>query len=94
MVAVTGPTSILELSARGVASFLAARRARRGERGSIFGFLGELLGTLLAMTAFTVAAFAVGFALGMVVAGVALLLLDFKISVVRRARATTRRGAR
>jgi hypothetical protein len=90
MVAVSanGTSSLIELGAARIGQAMAARRAKRQGRSGIFAFIGEVLGTVLAMAAFTVAAFAVGFVLGMCVTGVAVLLLDFKVSMVRRARAT------
>lgn len=73
--------------------FIAALKSRRGavRRGGIFAIIGELLGTMAALVCFVVAAFAVGFVLGMVVAGIALLLLDLKVALLRRARAAGRR---
>lgn len=87
-------SSLIELGAAKIGAAIAGRRAKRGNRAGIFSFVGELLGTLLAMVAFTVAAFTVGFALGMCVAGVAVLLLDFKVSMTRRARAAQPPGRR
>lgn len=89
MVAATpGTTSIIELGATQLGALMARRRARREGRGGIFHFVGEVLGTVLALACLVVSAFVVGFAVGMAAAGVALLLLDFKVAVVRRARAT------
>jgi hypothetical protein len=79
--------SLIESAARWLAASTARRRAKRGSRPGILGAVGEVFGTLLAMGCLSVAAFAVGFALGMAAAGVALLLLDFKVTVVRRTRA-------
>lgn len=86
MVAVAdGRTSLLEIGAGSLAAVFAARRKRRGDRPGLLSYVGELLGTVLALACLCVAAFVAGFALGMAAAGVALLLLDFKIAVVRRA---------
>jgi len=81
-------SSLIELGAAKIGAVMAGRRAKRDGRGGIFSFLGELFGTLAAMACFVVAAFVVGFAVGMSAAGVALLLIDFKVSMMRRARAT------
>jgi hypothetical protein len=89
------PTSLIEIVFGAAAKSMARRRqarTARGTRSAVGEYLAEVLGTLLAMSALTVAAFAVAFALGMAVAGVALLLLDFKVAMVRRARAA--RGGR
>jgi hypothetical protein len=98
MVAVTanGSASLIELGAAKIGKMAAARKARRDGRSSIFAFIGELLGTVVALACLTVAAFVAGFAVGMVAAGLAVLLLDFKVAVVRRARATAspQRGGR
>lgn len=82
-----GSASIIEIGATKIGAAIAARRAKRAGHGGIFSVIGELLGTVLAMAAFVVAAFTVGFAVGMCVAGVALLLIDFKVAVTRRSRA-------
>lgn len=88
-------TSLIEMGAQGIARFAARRRAARAGRPGALSFLGELSGTLAALTCFVVAAFLVTLALGLAVAGVALLLLDFKITVIRRARAAQHpRGSR
>ena len=94
MVAVQGqPTSLVEMAARGIAGMLARRRQARARQGrsAIGEYLAECLGTVLAMVCLTVAAFAVAYALGFLASAVALLLLDFKITVVRRSRAVRRR---
>lgn len=88
------PDSLIDIGLRWVAASAARRRTRRGNRPSLLAPLGQLLGTLAALTAFTIAAFAVGFALGMTISGVALLLLDFKISRVRRGYAASRPARR
>lgn len=87
------PTSLVEMAARGVAGMLARRRQARARQGrSALGeYLAECLGTVLAMVCLTVAAFTAGAVLGFAVSGVALLLVDFKVAVVRRARAVRRR---
>lgn len=89
------PVSLLELGAGKVAG-LVARRKDRGDRPrrGVVSAVGELLGTLAALACFVIASFAVGFVVGWVVAGVALLLLDFKITVIRRNRAATRQQRR
>lgn len=97
MVAVpaNGSASLIELGAVKLGQMRAARRARRGERGGIFSFLGEVLGTVVALACLTLAAFiGVNVAVGLVVAGIAVLLLDFKVAVIRRARATQHPGSR
>lgn len=83
------PVSLLELGAGKVAGLAARRRAKRAARSGrgVWTAVGELAGTVAALACFTIAAFAAGFIVGMAVAGVALLLLDFKVTVVRRARA-------
>lgn len=83
--------SLIEIGARWLAKSIARRRSARSQRSALGQYLAEVLGTLLAMGALTVAAFAVSFALGMAATGVALLLIDFKVTVVRRARATAGR---
>jgi hypothetical protein len=83
------PTSLVEIALTAMARGMARRRearARRGTPSAIAEYVTGILGTLLAMGCLTVAAFTVGFALGFTVAGIALLLLDFKAAVVRRAR--------
>ncbi len=87
-------SSLIELGAAKIGAVMAGRRAKRQGRTGIFAFIGEVFGTLLAMVAFTVAAFAVGFVVGMCVTGVAVLLLDFKVSMTRRARAAQPPGRR
>lgn len=96
MVSVTAeqPTSLLEMGARGIAAVAARRREKRAGRPGILAFVGDLLGTLAALTCFVVAAFLVAVALGMAVAGVALLLLDFKVTMIRRTRAAQQPGRR
>ena len=86
--------SLIELGAAKLATFSATRRQARADRRprGVVSFIGEMLGTLAALACFVVAAFALGFIIGMAVAGVALLLLDFKASMIRRARAAQRRG--
>jgi fructose-specific phosphotransferase system IIC component len=82
------PTSLLELGARKVAGFAARRkRERTGAGRRALSFVGEVLGTVLALACVVVAAFAAGFVIGFLVSGLALLLLDFKVTVVRRSRA-------
>jgi Flp pilus assembly protein TadB len=97
MVAVpaNGNASLIELGAVKLGQLRAARRARRGERGSIFAAIGEVAGTVVALACLTLAAFiGVNVAVGLVVAGIAVLLLDFKVAVVRRTRAAQRPGVR
>lgn len=98
MVAVApGTSSLIEIGAAKLGATMAARRSKRDGRGGIFAFIGELFGTVAALACLTVAAFTVGFAVGMAAAGVAMLLLDFKVAVVRRVRAagqTPQRGGR
>lgn len=82
-------TSLLELGAGRLAAAFARRRQRRGNRPGLLAYVGELLGTILALACLTVAAFVgAGLVLGLLAAGVAILLLDFKVAVVRRAMAT------
>lgn len=81
-----GP-SLIESGATWLAKSIARRRTVRGQRGGVLGALGELLGTFAALACFVIAAFAAGFVIGMAVSGVALLLADFKVTVVRRSRA-------
>lgn len=90
------PVSLLELGAGKVAGLAARRRRNRGDRPrrGVMSAVGELLGTLAALACFVIASFAVGFVVGMAVAGVALLLLDFKVTVIRRNRAATRQQRR
>lgn len=87
------PVSLIELAGGKVAAMLAARRARRAGRPSrgIFSMIGQLLGTIVPLGCFVAAGFLVTLALGLAVTGVALLLLDFKITVIRRNRAAQRR---
>lgn len=97
MVSATVPgqaTSLLEIGARGIAAAAARRREKRAGRPGVLAFAAELFGTLAALVCFVIASFAVGFVVGMAVSGVALLLLDFKITVIRRARAATRQQRR
>lgn len=96
MVAVPHDTPRVSLIEAGLARFAAMSggRSRRATspgrvRRSVAAFgrgVADTIGTLAALACFTVAAFLVGMVVGMVVAGVALLLLDFKVSVSRRAR--------
>ena len=97
MVSTTVPgqaTSLIEMGAQGIARIAARRRAARAGRPGALAFIGELIGTLAALTCFVVAAFLVTLTLGMAVAGVAMLLLDFKITVIRRARTALQSGRR
>lgn len=96
MATITAPTnghvgpSLLEMGVRKVAGIAAGRkRERTGGLRRALGFVGELVGTVLALACVVVAAFAAGFVIGFLVSGVALLLLDFKVTVVRRARANS-----
>lgn len=84
----------MEVGAAKLGAVLARRRARRAARPrrGVMAFVGEVFGTLAALACFVTAAFTVGFVLGMTVAGLALLVLDFKIALVRRARTTHRRS--
>lgn len=54
----------------------------------------DVTGTVLALACFVIAAFMVGAILGYAVAGVAFLLLDFKASLIRRARASSQTAGR
>jgi len=88
--------SLIEVGARKLTEIRAAAANRatgnkRGKLRSVFGIVGDVLGTLVALVFFVIAAFLVGAIVGFAVAGLAMLLLDFKISLVRRARATERR---
>lgn len=85
-----GP-SLIESGATWLAKSIARRRSARGQRSALGQYLAEVLGTLLAMGCLSVAAFAVGFALGMAVAGVSLLLIDYEVTKVRRARSSAGR---
>lgn len=93
MATITAPTnghvgpSLIEMGVRKVAG-LATKRKRTGATRRVLAFVGELLGTVLALACVVVAAFATGFVIGFLVSGAALLLLDFKITVVRRTRAS------
>lgn len=80
--------SLLELGVRKMTEARAKRPRRQGPGllRRIWAAVSGVLGTLAALVCFTVAAFAVGFVLGMAVAGVSFLLLDFKVSVSRRMR--------
>jgi len=78
--------SLLEAGFKAIVS-RKARRPRRpgpGVLARIWAVARGVLGTLAALVCFTVAAFAVGFVLGMAIAGLSFLLLDFKVSVARR----------
>jgi hypothetical protein len=90
----TQPTSLVEMAARGVAGMMARRRQARSRKGrsAVGEYLTETLGTILAMACLTVAAFTAGAVLGFVASGVALLLVDFKVAVVRRSRSARRRS--
>lgn len=87
--------SLIEVGARKLASVRAARRDGHTSSGTLAGlrrawdgFLG-IVGTLAALVFFVTAAFHLpgvfGSVFGWAVAGVAMLLLDFKVSLVRRA---------
>lgn len=78
--------SLLELGVRKMTEARAKRAPRQGPGllRRCWAAVSGVLGTLAALVCFVVAAFAVGFVLGMAVAGVAFLLLDFKVSVARR----------
>jgi len=89
----TQPTSLIEMAARGVAGMMARRRQARARKGrSALGeYVVETLGTILAMACLIVAAFTAGAVLGFAASGVALLLVDFKVAVVRRSRSARHR---
>lgn len=85
------PVSLIEYGFRRMAAARVARRRERTGPGLIrrtVGAVGEVFGTAAALACFVVAAFTAGFVIGFAVSGVALLLLDFKITIVRRARAS------
>lgn len=92
MATITAPTnghvgpSLIEMGVRKVAG-LATKRKRTGAARRAFAFVGELIGTVLALACLVVAAFLLGTVVGFLVSGAALLLLDFKVTVVRRSRA-------
>lgn len=98
MTATAQPVSLIEIGAAKVAAISAARRSRaasRPDRGpGALSAVGEALGTVAALACFVVAAFALGWVIGFAVTGVALLLLDFKATVIRRARAARRQQRR
>lgn len=85
----TVPVSLIEAGASWVTKTAAKRRSRpdRRPRG-VLSFIGELLGTLVAMALFVAAAFVVvGLGAGLAVAGVAVLLVEAKATIIRRERA-------
>lgn len=90
--AATERVSLVEAGAQ----WAAQRRTRTKERTGTGVFaratqaISDVFGTFVALACFVIAAFLVGAVLGFAVAGVALLLLDFKASVSRRARTETR----
>lgn len=92
MATITAPTnghvgpSLIEMGVRKMAG-LATKRKRTGAARRAFAFAGELIGTVLALACLVVAAFLLGAVVGFLVSGAALLLLDFKVTVVRRSRA-------
>lgn len=79
--------SLIEAGFEAIATRKAQRPRRQGPglAARLWAAVSGVLGTLAALVCFTVAAFAVGFVLGMAVAGVSFLLLDFKVSLMRRA---------
>lgn len=87
--------SLIGVGARKLASVRANKRAssdRPAWLRSIGRVLGDILGTLVALTFFVIAAFLVSNIVGWAVAGVAVLLLDFKREATsRRARAANER---
>lgn len=88
------PESLVEVGVRQLATWKAGRtkKARTGPSrlSRVWHFLSGLLGTLLALTSFTVAAFMVHMVVGFVVLGVAFLLLDTKATINRRAQGERR----
>src|SRR5690348_11435894 len=91
MVALTESPSLVELGARKLAAVGTDRRARKAQRDrpatpAVTRQVAlDIMGTLVALVFFVTAAFLVGQVVGFAVAGVAMLLLDFKVSVSRRA---------
>lgn len=85
--------SLIELGAAKLGSVMAARRRSRSGRPprGVWSFVGRMLGTLLSMICLVAAAFSASLAAGLVAAGVAFLLLDYKASVIRKQRAEGRR---
>ncbi len=87
--------SLIGVGARKLASVRASKRAssdRPGWLRSTSRVLGDILGTLVALVFFVVAAFLVSTIVGWAVAGVAVLLLDFKREASsHKARATNER---
>lgn len=89
-----GATSLLGSALGSVAAVRRQQRPGTVAVRRFFGALAELLGTIVALSCLSVAAFvAAGFAVGMVVVGVSVLLLDFQAGNQRRVRAL-RRGSR
>lgn len=80
------PVSLIEAGVRKLAAVKARKVKREGPSrlAKVWASLSNVVGTLLALVCFTVAAFAVGFVIGMAVAGISFLLLDFKVSLSRR----------
>ncbi len=88
------PESLIEVGIGSLAAWK-AKRPRKVRTGPswlarAWHFLSGLLGTLLALTSFTVAAFMTNMVLGLLVLGVSFLLLDTKITVNRRAQSMRR----
>jgi hypothetical protein len=86
-----GAPSLIEMGARKLAAVRSNRKTPRDRPAwlrTTWGVLGDILGTLVALVFFVVAAFLAGPIIGYAVAGVAMLLLDFKVSVSRQARAS------
>lgn len=71
-----------------------ARRPRKQGPGLLrraWGAVSGLLGTVAALVCLAIAGFGLGFFIGMAGVGLALLLLDTKVTLVQRARAQERR---
>jgi hypothetical protein len=89
--------SLVEMGVRKLVDIRAERHDKKAQRDPLawprrtWRVVSDILGTLVALVFFVIAAFLVGSIVGFAVAGVAMLLLDFKVSVSRRARAANER---
>jgi len=84
------PPTLIEVGLKSVASLRGRRRKKEGPSAlqHLWASVSGLVGTIFALACFVIAAFMFSTIVGFLVLGVCLLLLDTKVAINRRTRAS------